>query len=289
MEQHHRRFLENLTLRNLSPTTIKSYRQAVDRYFRYCRANALDQDVTSSIRAYLLHLKVDLDRSPSTVNIVYSAVKSYFTEGEVADWDLEALPRQRRPRRLPVVLSREEIVALFQVTRRFKYRAAFMVAYAGGLRRLEVRHLRVEDIDSKSMGIMVRKAKGSKQRYVMLSQRLLEVLRQYWRVERPQTWLFPADVRPSEPVSGDVLSRAFRLARDAAGLKRRASFHSLRHSFATHLLESRVPLPQIQVLLGHVHLSTTMSYLKVANVENAVQSPLDALGIASTQLSDIDI
>ena len=171
MEHHYRRFVENLTLRNLSPTTIKSYRQAVNRYFRHCHANGLDQDVTPSVRAYLLHLKVDLDRSPSTINMVYSAVKSYFVEGEVADWDIEALPRQRRPRRLPVVLSREEIVALFEVTRRFKYRAAFMVAYAGGLRRLEVRHLRVEDIDSKAMRILVRKAKGGKQRYVMLSQR----------------------------------------------------------------------------------------------------------------------
>ena len=240
---------------------------------------------TTSARAYLVHLKVDLDRAPSTINIVYSAMKSYFVEGNVADWDLEALPRQRRPRKMPVVLSREDIVTLLETTRRFKYRAAFMVAYAGGLRRLEVRHLRVEDIDSKAMRILVRKTKGSKDRYVMLSQRLLEILRQYWRVERPRTWLFPADVRPLEPLSGDVLSRAFRLARDAAGLDRRASFHSLRHSFATHLLESRVPLPQIQALLGHAHLSSTMAYLKVANVESAVQSPHDALGVASSQLT----
>lgn len=284
MERHYRRFRENLILGNLSPRTIKSYTETVKRYFRFCRERKVEQDATASVRAYLLHL-TEIDRAPSTINIIYSALKRYFVDGQVADWDLEALPRQRRPRRLPVALSREQVLKLFDSTPRWRNRVAFMVAYSGGLRRNEVRQLRVEDIDSKSMRLLVREGKGKKERYVMLSQRLLEHLRTYWRFERPRTWLFPGDKRPDQPVPGDTLGRAFRLSRDRARLPARASFHSLRHSFATHLLESNVPLPKIKALLGHTSLQSTMIYLQVANASQTVTSPLDSLGLSNPALA----
>ena len=184
-----------------------------------------------------------------------------------------------------MVLTREQVSKLFEVTRRLKYRAAFMTAYAGGLRRREVTHLRVEDIDSKAMRTFVREGKGQKERYVMLSARLLEYLRLYWREERPRTWLFPSPSTPDRPLSGDSISRAFRVSRDIAGLPQTASFHCLRHSFASHLLEYKVPLPHIQNLLGHTSLQSTMVYLKVTNVSGSVPSPLDSLGIGNPMLA----
>lgn len=230
MEQHFRRFRENLTLRNLSPRTIEAYTEAVKRYFRFCQSRHVNPDETASARLYLFYLKSELDRSPSTTNQIYCALKRYFVDGGVAEWDVEAIPRQKRRRRLPVVLNRVQVVKLFEVTRRLKYRTAFMTAYAGGLRRNEIRQLRIEDIDSDSMRILVREGKGRKPRYVMLSDRLLGLLRLYWKCERPVVWLFPGDKRPDLPVCGDTLSRAFRISRDRAGLPKAATFHCLRHS-----------------------------------------------------------
>lgn len=285
MEHHYRRFVEHLRLRNFSLRTIESYSEAVQRYFRFCRDRRIHSDSLDSARTYLLYLKVDLDRSPSTVNVVYSAVKRYFVDGQVAAWTIEAIPRSRRPRRLPVVLSKEQVLQLFEATPGWRDRMIFMVTYAGGLRRNEVRHLRVEDIDSKRMRIFVHKAKGDKERYVMLSQRLLGYLRKYWLIERPRSFLFPSDKKLGEPIVGDTISRAFRRSRDRARLPRRASFHCLRHSFACHLLEDRVPLPHIKALLGHSSIKSTMIYLKVTDVSSKVTSPLDQLGVANPALA----
>jgi len=229
MEHHYRRFVEQLKLRNLSPTTLKSYTETVQRHFRFCQDRRIDPDSLESARSYLLYLRVDLDRAPSTVNVVYSALKRYFVEGQVAAWSIEAVPRPRRPRRLPVVLSKEQILNLFDATPRWRDRVIFMVAYAGGLRRIEVRHLRIEDIDSKKMRIFIHKAKGDKERYVMLSRRLLDCLRKYWLIERPSFYLFPSDKKPGEPLCGDAISRVFRRSRDRARLPREATFHCLRH------------------------------------------------------------
>ena len=184
-----------------------------------------------------------------------------------------------KPRKAPVVLSQEEVARLLEAAPGPKYQAALSVAYGAGLRVSEVVALKVSDLDSQRMTLRVEQGKGRRDRYVMLSPQLLELLREWWRAARPQAWLFPGQ-NPVNPMSARQLVRAVHAAAQAAGIAKRVSPHTLRHSFATHLLEQNVDIRVIQVLLGHAKLETTALYTRVAvNTIRDVKSPLERLGV----------
>ena len=191
----------------------------------------------------------------------------------------ERIAYAREPRKLPVILSADEVVRFLEAVPSLKTRTALTTAYAAGLRASEAAALKVADIDSNRMLIQVRHGKGAKDRIVMLSPQLLGILRSYWRLARPREWLFPGR-EESKPIDVQVLHAACRSATKAAGLAKRVTVHTLRHSFATHLLESGVDIRIIQVLLGHNSLSTTARYTQVATTTIAkTRSPLDRLAL----------
>jgi integrase/recombinase XerD len=200
------------------------------------------------------------------------------------DWMIEHIPYPRHEEKLPVVLSPAEVAAVFEATPNFKHRTILMTIYAGGLRVAEVTHLLVSDIDSQRQVISVRQGKGRKDRQVMLSPKLLEVLRIYWKSCRPRVWLFPGESL-GHPISSETVWRVCRQAGEAAHLSKPISPHTLRHCFATHLLEDEIDLRRIQVLLGHRNLKTTARYLHVSNLAvRTTVSPLDRLPDANNLL-----
>jgi site-specific recombinase XerD len=214
----------------------------------------------------------------ATLNQIVCALRFFYgvTLGR-AEEVAEMIPYARAPRKLPVVLSGEEVARFLEAVPGLKSRVALTTAYAAGLRLSEVVTLKVGDIDSKRMVIRIERGKGGKQRQAMLSVQLLSILRSYWRLTRPRNWLFSGRNR-ERPISPKMLSAACQAASEAAGLSKRVTVHTLRHSFATHLLESGTDLRIIQVLLGHNHLSTTALYTQVAtSTIGKTTSPLDRL------------
>jgi site-specific recombinase XerD len=261
-----RRMIEDMTVRNLAPATQRSYVHAVSRFSRYF-GHSPDRLGLEDVRAYQVHL---VSNGICALRFFYGVTLGL---GAIP----ERIPHAREPRRLPVVLGADEVVAFLEAVSSLKSRAALTTAYAAGLRVSEVIGLKVGDIDSARMVIYVANGKGGKDRFVMLSPQLLGVLRTYWRLARPRVWLFPGrdEDRPIEPT---VLHAACRSAAKAAGLDKHVSVHVLRHSFATHLLENGVDIRIIQVLLGRSDLSTTARYTSVSTrTICATQSPFDLL------------
>lgn len=241
-----------------------------------------DQLTPEHLKEYQLHLTRDGSLGYSGFNVRVSAIRFFFRYVLDLGFDVQRIPYQRRGRKLPVVLSRKEILALFDAVPNRKYRTILLSLYAAGLRISEALHLRAPHIDSDRMTIRVEQGKGRKDRYVMLSKRLLESLRRYWWEYRPDGWLFPG-LNPSQPLSPGTPRRAFHIAREQAGIKKDAVPHSLRHSFATHLLERGVNLRVLQRLLGHRSVRTTEIYTHVARTYlQDTKSPLDDL------LPDVD-
>jgi len=274
------RMIEDMQLRNLSPETQRNYIHHVANFAKYFQQSpeALDLE---AVRQYQLYLLRERKLSPETVNQYISSVKFLYCVTLQMPWTDEYFPRIRRPHKLPVVLSQEEILALFDHIPSLKYRAALMTCYGAGLRVSEVVTLKVSDIDSQRMLIRVEQGKGQKDRYAMLSPRLLEVLRRYYRAVRPQTYLFPS-WRGGRHVGTASLQMACREATVRAGIHKRVSVHSLRHAFATHLLENGTDIRIIQVLLGHSRIDTTARYAAVSpQVVAAMVSPLDTLDPAA--------
>ena len=260
--------------RGFAPRTRKAYHGWMQRLvgFSHTRADELSEQQAIGYVADLSRR----GRSSSTVNQALSAIKFFYTEVLKREWALGVV-YQHAPVRLPVVLSGEEVRRLLAAAGGLRERTAMELAYGAGLRLNELRHLRIPDIDSERMVIHVRQGKGKKDREVMLSPALLETLRTYWRRERPRGYLFPGRTE-DRPLDAAVLQRAFSIARQAARIEKAVSFHSLRHSFATHLMESGVNLRTIQALLGHRCLATTARYTHVAGAYlKETHSPLDAL------------
>jgi site-specific recombinase XerD len=229
------------------------------------------------IREYLHYLIQEKKASQSGISQAYSALKFFYETTLKRDWNGYRIPRVQMGKRLPVVLSRQEIQAIFSAIRNLKHRALMMTIYSAGLRISEVVHLKVSDLDSQRMTIRVQQGKGQKDRYTLLAQRTLEVLRDYWKEYRPSGWLFPG--KPAtEPLSVSAVQRVFEKVLLRAGIKKPASVHTLRHSFATHLLEAGTDLYHIQRLLGHTSLKTTAVYLHLSRKDlGGVTSPLDLL------------
>jgi integrase/recombinase XerD len=272
-----RRMIEDMTIRNLAPATRQSYVQAVAKFSRYF-GKSPDRLGIEDVRAYQVYL-TSRHVAWASLNLTVCALRFFYgvTLGRAEMPELIAYARS--PRRLPVVLSGEEVVGFLAAVPGLKSRVALTAAYAAGLRLSEVVALKVGDIDSKRMVIRVEQGKGSKDRYAMLSVQLLGILRTYWRRTRSRGWLFPGR-NPERPINPKMLAAACQAASAAAGLSKRVTVHTLRHSFATHLLESGTDLRIIQVLLGHNHLSTTALYTQVAtSTIGKTTSALDRLDL----------
>jgi len=272
----YRRMEEELKLRGRSPKTIQCYMAALRRFAGHY-GTLPDRLDTEDVRAYLLHL-IEVEKiSSSYCNQVSAALRFFYRTVLGRPAVMADLPYQRRKTKVPVVLGRGEVLRLLQATEGLRNRALLMALYAGGLRLGEALRLRVEDIDSHLMRIRIREAKSGKGRYVMLSTTLLETLREYWRAFRPKGLLFPGK-GGLRPLEARGVQRAFERARLKAGIQKPASPHTLRHSFATHLMEDGARLPYIQELLGHRSIKTTLGYIRTRKDEAlSVRSPLDSL------------
>jgi integrase/recombinase XerD len=270
-----RRMIEDMTVRNLSPATQRSYVHAVSKLSRYF-GRSPDRLGLEDVRAFQVHL-VSTGISWPALNQIVCALRFFYGvtlgHGEIP----ERIAYAREPRKLPVVLRADEVVRFLEAVPSLKTRAALTTGYAAGLRASETVKLKVCDIDSGRMVIRVEHGKGGKDRYVMLSTQLLAILRTYWRLARPRHWLFPGR-DGTKPIDVQVLYSGCRSACRAAGLDKRVTVHTLRHSFATHLLESGTDIRIIQILLGHANLSTTARYTRVSSgLIQRTQSPLDRL------------
>lgn len=274
------KFIDELDLRGLSLNTKDNYVGAVYRLARHYRRSP-DQITDAELKQYLLHLIRDQQRSRSTLIVIVSALRFFY--GQVLGRSTvaldEVLPHMRKPVIRPRVYSPEEIERLLNaVGLNPKHRVLLMTTYAAGLRVSEVCALKVEDIHSARMQIRVTQGKGGKDRYTILSARLLTELRAYWRRVRPRLWLFPSAYFPDSPLTTDSAQQMFYRALRLANLPNHQGIHSLRHSFATHLLEAGVDLPVLQRLLGHSNLATTAKYLHVRQERLALlKSPLDLI------------
>lgn len=270
-----RRMIEDMTIRNLSPATQRSYLHAVSKFSRYFGRSPHLLGL-EDVRQYQVHL-VSTGISWAALNQIVCALRFFYGvtlgHGEIP----ERIPYARTPRTLPEVLSADEVVRLLEAVPSLKSRTALTTAYAAGLRVSETVGLKVANIDSSRMVIRVEHGKGCKDRYVMLSTQLLRILRTYWRIARPEHWLFPGR-DATRPIDPQVLYSACRSAGKAAGVGKRVTVHTLRHSFATHLLENGTDIRIIQVLLGHNNLSTTARYTQVSRKTiEQTPSPLDRL------------
>lgn len=271
-----RRMLTDLRVRNYAPSTQKLYVSHVARFAAHFGRSPAELGA-EQVRAYQRYLVDEKKVSWSYFNQAVCALRFLYRVTLDRPGMIEHLPFPRKERRLPTVLSTEEVVRFFDAISNLKHRALLLTVYAAGLRVSEVVSLRVADIDSKRMVIHVRQAKGNKDRLVMLSPVLLEALRRYCRLARPHDWLFPGQ-DPTRPLTTRTVQRVCRKASDAAGLSKRVTVHTLRHSFATHLLESGADLRVIQTLLGHSSLRTTSIYTHVSTQRlKEVRSPLDRL------------
>lgn len=272
------RMRQDLELRGSRPATVQTYLRCAHKFAAHFKRSPAAMGATE-VREFLLYLIEIRKATPSTFNVYAAALTFLYhvTLGRAAE--VPALPRMKVPMRVPTVLSGTEVARLLAALPGRKYRAAIMLAYGAGMRVSEVCNLHKTDIDAKRMVIRIRDAKRGRERHVMLSPRLLEAVRGYLRVERPQgPYLFPSRVT-AMPITRDAVSKTLARAVERAGLVKRVTPHTLRHTFATHLLESGTDLRTVQVLLGHASIRSTTRYVHVTTARlQALRSPLDMLG-----------
>ena len=266
----------DLELRNFSPHTRRTYLACVRRFALYFHRSP-EELGDSEIREYLHYLIKERNVSQGAVTQAYGALKFFYETTLKRDWEGFRIPKGKMGRRLPIVLSQQEVEALFGAIKNLKHRAILMTIYSAGLRISEALHLKLSDIDSQRMTIRIEHGKGNKDRYTLLGKRNLDILREYWRKYHPKDWLFCNPSR-KKPLSTNAVRRVFYKALRQAGIKKPAIVHTLRHSFATHLLEAGTDLYHIQHLLGHTNPKTTAVYLHLSRKElTKVTSPLDLL------------
>ena len=272
--------LEELQRRNYAATTREYYLRTLTRFARYCRRPP-DQLTPHHIRTYQTYLLHERRLHPHSVRREVAALRFFYVKTLRRRYLVDDTPYPKVPRRLPTVLTPEEVQRMIAAARTLTERAMLMVLYSTGMRNAELRHLQVRDIDSRAMLIHVSHGKGGRDRYVPLSPTLLATLRAHWRWMKPQTWLFPGTThnwRADRPVTPKVVWDACRAAAARAGLTKRVSAHTLRHSYATHLLEAGADIRTIQLLLGHAQVRHTVIYLHLSPRHlQAVANPLDAL------------
>lgn len=269
--------IKQMQLKGYCDKTIKSYVSIISRIALHYRTPA-DQLSVDQIRDFI-HKRITVDKlSKPWVNMAISAVKILFCDVLRRDWDRLDLPRPRKSQKVAVILSRDEVRKIINSKTNLKHRAILMLVYSAGLRRNEVRSLKISDIDSSRMLIHLHTTKGNKERYTILSPLMLDTLRQYYRRYRPSDWLFEGVTRAA--ISESTVEAIFKQALKKSEVSKEVGIHSLRHAFATHMLEQGVSLPIIQQMMGHKSLKTTSVYLHVQQHSiQAVQSPLDSLAI----------
>lgn len=271
------RMIEDMQVRNLSPHTQTSYVQQVSLFARHFNKSP-EELGPEDIRSYQVYLTNEKKLATSSILIAVSALRFLYKVTLDKDWALEdIIPAPKKPQRLPVVLSPEEVLRFLDCVEHLKHRTILTSCYAAGLRISEAVCLKPNHIDSQRMVIRVEQGKGQKDRYVMLSPKLLDTLRNWWRAERPMSWMFPGDI-PGKHISKDAVEHACQKAHRQCGIPKPITPHSLRHAFAVHLLENGTDVRTIQLLLGHRSLATTARYLRIAtNKVCSTTSPLDLL------------
>jgi integrase/recombinase XerD len=266
----------DLVVRGMSVRTREAYLGAVAGLAKHYGRRP-DRVSEQEVQNYLLHLIEERRLAWSSCNIVAQGLKFFYRVTLKRPEAQFAVPTARQPQKLPQILSREEVAALIEKTRNLKHRTILMTAYGAGPRLNEICHLKVSDIDSDRMTIRVEQGKGAKDRYTLLSPRLLTELRRYWLAHRPKMWLFTAR-DPEQPISDHTVHRLYHAAKARAGVTKQGGIHSLRHAFATHLLEAGVDVHTIQRLMGHGHISSTLRYFHLARKHLAkTPSPLELL------------
>ena len=271
------RMTEDMQVRNLSPHTQTCYVQQVSLFARHFRTSP-EVLGPEDIRSYQVYLTNEKKLAPGSVLIAVAALRFLYKISLKKDWIFEdVIPAPKKPQKLPVVLSPEEVLQFLSCVGSTKHRAILTTCYAAGLRISEAIHLKPTNIDSQRMVIRVEQGKGQKDRYVMLSPKLLDTLRSYWRAVRPKGWLFEGDVS-GQPINRSSVELACQKARRLSRIRKPITPHSLRHGFAVHLLESGTDVRTIQLLLGHRSLATTARYLRIATSKVcSTSSPLDLL------------
>lgn len=271
------RMLEDMQVRRLSPFTQRTYVETVARFARYFNRSP-ERLGPEQIRAYQVYLATERGLATSSLLVAVSALRFLYRVTLQKRWSFDDLiPAPRKPQALPVVLSPQEVVQFLDAVKPAKHRAILTACYAAGLRISEAIALTVSAIDSERMVLRIARGKGQKDRYVMLSPKLLAILRDWWKVQRPRHWLFPGE-RPEAPITRSAVQLACGIASRRARLGKAITPHLLRHSFAVHLLEAGTDLRTIQLPLGHRSLQTTSRYLRVATTTVcATASPLDLL------------
>ena len=271
------RMTEDMQVRNLALNTQMSYVQQVSLFARHFNKSP-DQLGPEDIRAYQVYLTKEKKLAPGSILIAVAALRFLYKVSLKKDWTFEdVIPAPKKPQKLPVVLSPEEVLQFLECVGSTKHRAILTTCYAAGLRISEAVRLKPTDVDSQRMVIRVDQGKGRKDRYVMLSPKLLDTLRSYWRAVQPKGWLFDGDV-PGQPISTSAVELACQKARRLSGIGKPITPHSMRHAFAVHWLESGTDVRTIQLLLGHRSLATTARYLRIATSKVcSTSSPLDLL------------
>ena len=276
--------VDELQRRNYAKTTVQYYIQAVERFAKHFHRSP-DQLNQAHLREYQAYLLRDRKLEPRTVKLHVSALRFFFVKTLKRRYLLDDIPYPKVPRRLPIILTVEEVTRLIDAARTLTDRTMLMVLYSTGMRNAEMRSLQVKNIDSRTMLIHIERGKGGRDRYVPLSATLLETLRVYWRWMRPKTWLFPGTIagwRADKPITPKVVWDACQSAATRAQIEKRVSAHVLRHSYATHLLEAGADLRTIQLLLGHVKLEHTVIYLHLSRRHlHAVTNPLDTMPVST--------
>ncbi len=267
----------DMELKGYSPRTINAYLMYA-RKFADFQQKSLEQVNTEEIRNYLHHLTVNKDYSSSYINVNYSALRFLYKNTLKRHWDIDKLPRMKKEKKLPVILSKSEVKNFFSKVYNLKYKAIFTTIYSAGLRISEVRNLKIGDIDSNNKQIYVRLSKGKKDRYTILSQKNLTILRSYFKKHKPSSdCLFPGRY-PDKPLCARSIQKTFKETLTKAGITKNATVHTLRHCFATHLYQSGVDIFHIQKLLGHATPKTTTIYIHLARLDILdVKSPFDSL------------
>lgn len=271
--------IDEMKLRNYSSFTIRAYSELLTKVAFFFETD-LENITSEQFKSYLLH-RLEIDNvSISMINQAISAFKILQTDVLKKNWESIKIKRPRREKKLPVVLSLAEVEKVLAVTKNIKHKAILMLAYSAGLRRSEIQKIKPIDIDSSRMKVKVTQGKGKKDRFSLLSLKTLEILRHYYKQEKPTTYLFEVQGKKGKPLSVSTLNKIVKNSAQKAGIKKNISFHTLRHCFATHMLEQGVNIKIIQSLMGHVSIKTTSIYLHIAQDHSSVISPLDLMNIS---------
>jgi len=266
----------DLELKGYSSKTVEAYLRYTRKFLNYYQ-KPIEQLHTDEIRNYLHYLIVIKKCSHSYVNVNYSALKFLYKNTLNQQWNIDKIPRMKKEKKLPVILSKTEVKNILNATTNLKHKAILTTVYSAGLRISEVRNLTIKDIDSKNMQIRVRKAKGKKDRYTLLSQNNLSLLRKYWKEYQPEYWLFPG-MPTTKAISARTIQQFFKKYLNKTKITKNATVHTLRHCFATHLLEAGVDIFHIQKLLGHASPKTTARYIHLTRKDIIdVKSPFDMM------------